>query len=117
MYLASELGLSRPRLALLAMLLGSDYTEGIAGIGIVNAMETLHAFPDLEALRAFKAWMDSPDYERFEPVGKRLTRAQQRGAGGHRCGGSVVPCRKMRCCCAQANRLHSTRPVFGHAPR
>ena len=45
-----EFGLSQERLSLLALLLGSDYTEGVAGIGIVNAMETLHAFPSLDKL-------------------------------------------------------------------
>jgi DNA excision repair protein ERCC-5 len=34
-----ELGLERGDLAALAMLLGSDYTTGVKGIGIVNAME------------------------------------------------------------------------------
>jgi hypothetical protein len=34
----SELGLDRQKLIYLALLLGSDYTEGISGIGIVNAV-------------------------------------------------------------------------------
>lgn len=34
-----ELGLDQMALIRLAMLLGSDYTEGVAGIGIVNAVE------------------------------------------------------------------------------
>lgn len=34
----SELGLDRHKLIHLALLLGSDYTEGISGIGIVNAV-------------------------------------------------------------------------------
>lgn len=34
-----ELGLDQMALIRLAMLLGSDYTEGAAGIGIVNAVE------------------------------------------------------------------------------
>ena len=29
----------------LAFFLGSDYTDGVTGVGIVNAMEILHAFP------------------------------------------------------------------------
>ena len=49
-YLASdvalELGLQRHDLVSLAMLLGSDYTTGVKGIGIVNAMEVLEAFPN-----------------------------------------------------------------------
>ncbi len=33
-----EVGLDRQKLIYLALLLGSDYTEGISGIGIVNAV-------------------------------------------------------------------------------
>jgi hypothetical protein len=46
----------------LAMLLGSDYTEGVAGIGVVNALEVVSAWPGgLEGLAGFKQWADSPD--------------------------------------------------------
>ena len=41
-----ELGLDRDSLIHMALLLGSDYTEGVAGIGVVNALEVrarLHA--------------------------------------------------------------------------
>lgn len=34
-----ELGLDQDGLIRLALLLGSDYTEGVGGIGIVNAIE------------------------------------------------------------------------------
>ena len=34
-----ELGLDRDGLIHMALLLGSDYTEGVAGIGVVNALE------------------------------------------------------------------------------
>ena len=44
-----ELGLDRERLAELALLLGSDYTEGVSGVGIVNALEVVTAFPGVEA--------------------------------------------------------------------
>lgn len=74
-----DFGLSQERLALLAMLLGSDYTEGVAGIGIVNAMETLHVFPDLEGLREFREWLESPDYSTFEPIQKRASRVRANG--------------------------------------
>ena len=43
MYMYS--GLSRDHLIVLAYLLGSDYTEGLEGIGIVMAMEFLRDFP------------------------------------------------------------------------
>ena len=48
MYLANdverELGLTRQDLVALAYLLGSDYAEGVLGVGIVNAMEIVQTF-------------------------------------------------------------------------
>ena len=35
------LGLSREKLVRMALLLGSDYTDGVKGVGIVNAIEIL----------------------------------------------------------------------------
>ena len=40
-----EMGLHREDLVALAYFLGSDYCEGVAGVGIVNAVEIIHAFP------------------------------------------------------------------------
>ena len=43
------------------MLLGGDYTDGVKGVGIVNAMEVLEAFEvhDLRAgLTQFKKWLE-----------------------------------------------------------
>lgn len=51
---ASELGMTREKLIQLALLLGSDYTEGVAGIGIVNAVEIVNAFPTEELLVNFR---------------------------------------------------------------
>lgn len=76
----AQFGLSKERLALLAMLLGSDYTEGVAGIGIVNAMETLLVFPTLAKLADFKEWLERPDFERFVPLGKRAARVAKSNA-------------------------------------
>lgn len=39
-----ELGVSRSEFVCLAYLLGSDYAEGVRGVGIVNAMEILDTF-------------------------------------------------------------------------
>ena len=56
--ISRELGLNRAALVSLALLLGSDYTEGINGIGIVNATEVLQSFgTDLNALKRFRDWM------------------------------------------------------------
>ncbi|KAL8159752.1 hypothetical protein V2J09_001289 [Rumex salicifolius] len=57
----NELGLSREKLIRIAMLLGSDYTEGISGIGIVNAIEVVNAFPEEDGLSKFRKWIESPD--------------------------------------------------------
>ncbi|GJN30634.1 hypothetical protein PR202_gb18956 [Eleusine coracana subsp. coracana] len=57
----SELGLTRQQLIRMALLLGSDYTEGVSGIGIVNAIEVVHAFPEEDGLQKFKEWIESPD--------------------------------------------------------
>ena len=40
-----EMGLEREDLVALAYFLGSDYCEGVHGVGIVNALEILQAFP------------------------------------------------------------------------
>ncbi|KAI9261880.1 hypothetical protein EDC94DRAFT_519331, partial [Helicostylum pulchrum] len=62
-----EMALSRKKLIQLGFLLGTDYTEGIAGVGPVAAMEILHEFSsagdddeeDLKVpLEKFKQWYD-----------------------------------------------------------
>ncbi|KAM7509106.1 hypothetical protein LguiA_019559 [Lonicera macranthoides] len=57
----NELGITREKLIRMAMLLGSDYTEGISGIGIVNAVEVVNAFPEEDGLHKFREWIESPD--------------------------------------------------------
>ncbi|KAH7661726.1 XPG/Rad2 endonuclease protein [Dioscorea alata] len=57
----SELGMTREKLIRMALLLGSDYTEGVSGIGIVNAIEVLQAFPEEDGLQKFREWLESPD--------------------------------------------------------
>jgi DNA excision repair protein ERCC-5 len=56
----AEFGLGRERLISLAQLLGSDYTDGVHGVGIVNAMETLSAFGHEQAdLAQFGRWVSA----------------------------------------------------------
>eukprot|EP00903_Cladosiphon_okamuranus_P014772 g13687.t1 len=61
-----DLGVGTEEVIALALLLGSDYTEGVRGVGIVNAMEVINAFP-LEGkgahygLSKFKKWIDGFD--------------------------------------------------------
>lgn len=55
--LDKELSLGREQLIALAMLLGSDYTDGLPGVGPVTAVEILSEFPLSEGgLDAFKQW-------------------------------------------------------------
>ncbi|XP_076586385.1 DNA excision repair protein ERCC-5 homolog [Chaetodon auriga] len=56
--LQNQLGLDRTKLINLAYLLGSDYTEGVPGVGYVTGMEILNEFPGpgLEPLIQFSKW-------------------------------------------------------------
>ncbi|KAL1879323.1 hypothetical protein VTK73DRAFT_7160 [Phialemonium thermophilum] len=56
--LEKELSLSREQLISLAQLLGSDYTEGLPGIGPVTALEILSEFSGADGLEDFKAWWE-----------------------------------------------------------
>ncbi|XP_061565921.1 DNA excision repair protein ERCC-5 homolog [Cololabis saira] len=53
-----QLGLDRTKMINLAYLLGSDYTEGVPGVGYVTGMEILNEFPGagLEPLIQFSKW-------------------------------------------------------------
>lgn len=60
-YFFLELG--REQMILLALLVGSDYTIGLSGIGPVTALEILAAFPPnseefLSGLKEFRSWFD-----------------------------------------------------------
>ncbi|XP_070787257.1 DNA excision repair protein ERCC-5 homolog [Enoplosus armatus] len=56
--LQNQLGLDRTKLINLAYLLGSDYTEGVPGVGYVTGMEILNEFPGpgMEPLTQFGKW-------------------------------------------------------------
>lgn len=57
----AQLGLDQNKLVYLSLFLGSDYTLGIKGVGIVNAMEILQAFRDVPSLRRLRDWGNSAD--------------------------------------------------------
>jgi DNA excision repair protein ERCC-5 len=54
-----ELLLNREKLIMMGLLLGCDYFEGVRGVGIVNAIEILRAFPSVACLREFRNWVYS----------------------------------------------------------
>lgn len=61
---ARELGIDREKLVQLAYLLGSDYVEGLPGVGPVVAMELLKEFTGLEK---FKEWWQRVQSGRDKP--------------------------------------------------
>ncbi|KAI8626774.1 PIN domain-like protein [Xylariaceae sp. FL1651] len=54
--LEREMSLSREQLISIAQLLGSDYTEGLPGVGPVTAVEILSEFPGRDGLQKFRDW-------------------------------------------------------------
>ena len=66
----SKLGLTQNKLISLAMLLGSDYTDGVKGIGPVNGIEIIQTFcsekeSDFNGLKEFKNWIYSTERDKF----------------------------------------------------
>lgn len=57
----ANLGIDRNIMIQLALLLGSDYTTGIRGMGPVSSMEVLAEFGDLEA---FKRWYNEGQFDK-----------------------------------------------------
>ncbi|KAF2454265.1 hypothetical protein BDY21DRAFT_267496, partial [Lineolata rhizophorae] len=78
--LESELGLTRQRLVALAQLLGSDYAQGLPGVGPVTAIELLAEFDGLEAFTEW--WADVQNgtrpvaEDRRVPVRRKFRKAQ-----------------------------------------
>jgi DNA excision repair protein ERCC-5 len=65
---ARELGIDREKLVQLAYLLGSDYVEGLPGVGPVVAMELLKEFT---SLHTFKDWWQRVQLGRDKPEESR----------------------------------------------
>ena len=53
-----ELGFDRSDFIRFALLLGSDYTSGVKGVGIVSATEILRSFPGLNGLQELLGWVN-----------------------------------------------------------
>ena len=63
-----ELSISRDQLIGLAHLLGSDYTEGLPGIGPVTALEILSEFPSPDTgLEEFREWWTATQLNGLKP--------------------------------------------------
>jgi DNA excision repair protein ERCC-5 len=65
--LERELGLTRDTLVRLACLLGSDYIDGLPGVGPVVAMELLREFPGEDGLHKFRDWWTRVQMARDRP--------------------------------------------------
>ncbi|XP_074657888.1 DNA excision repair protein ERCC-5-like [Tubulanus polymorphus] len=67
--LTKHLGLDRTRLIQIAVMCGSDYTEGVAGVGPVTALEILAEFPgeQLTGLKRCKEWWDEAHKQKKPP--------------------------------------------------
>ncbi|XP_045072265.1 DNA excision repair protein ERCC-5-like, partial [Coregonus clupeaformis] len=65
--LQNQLGVDRTKLINLAYLLGSDYTEGIPGVGYVTGMEILNEFPGpgMEPVSMFSEWWSLAQQQRL----------------------------------------------------
>ena len=78
----SQLSLTRHHLILMAYLTGSDYSEGVTGIGPVTALEILQEFGcSLQGLIDFKQWwllirQGHETHEEHESIGKKRFRKQ-----------------------------------------
>jgi DNA excision repair protein ERCC-5 len=80
-HVEKELSLTRHQLVSIAHLLGSDYTEGLPGIGPVTAVEIISEFPSPNGLEDFKTWWTETqtrpkDADTSTPFRKKFRRAQ-----------------------------------------
>ncbi|XP_074470758.1 DNA excision repair protein ERCC-5 isoform X2 [Sebastes fasciatus] len=78
--LQNQLGLDRTKLINLAYLLGSDYTEGVPGVGHVTGMEILNEFPGpgLEPLTQFSEWWSEAQEKKRLSANPRDTKVKKK---------------------------------------
>ncbi|XP_049573922.1 DNA excision repair protein ERCC-5 homolog [Syngnathus scovelli] len=81
--LQNQLGLDRTKLINLAYLLGSDYTEGVPGVGYVTGMEILNEFPGpgLEPLTQFWTWWSEAQEKKRLTADPRDTKVKKKLRG------------------------------------
>jgi len=77
----ADLGLDRAKMAQLALLLGSDYAEGVTGVGIVNALEVVLNFPGVEGLTKFAEWVGESEFTGKVPKTLALPASKGKGDG------------------------------------
>ncbi|XP_040897312.1 DNA repair protein complementing XP-G cells homolog [Toxotes jaculatrix] len=78
--LQNQLGLDRTKLINLAYLLGSDYTEGVPGVGYVTGMEILNEFPGpgLDPLTQFGKWWSEAQEKKRLTADPRDTKVKKK---------------------------------------
>ena len=66
--------MQREKLIHLALLTGSDYTEGVEGVGPVSALEILAEFPSdgLESLEQFRDWLTRVQSKKNAPPENKI---------------------------------------------
>ncbi|XP_023213602.1 DNA repair protein complementing XP-G cells homolog [Centruroides sculpturatus] len=71
--------MDRDKLIAFALLTGSDYTQGIRGVGPVTAMEILSEFPGngLESLQNFRKWWEGFQHGKELPKNSTLVKLQK----------------------------------------
>lgn len=75
-----EFDLTRPKLIGIAHLLGSDYTEGLPGVGPVTALEILSEFPSLAAFRDWFNGVQNGTIAKSADAGNALRKKLRRQA-------------------------------------
>ncbi len=78
--LTSELGLDRQKMISIAHLLGSDYTEGLTGVGPVTALELLSEFGSLQAFKEWYTAVQTGARPKAEDAGAPFRRKFRRNA-------------------------------------
>lgn len=75
----SHFNMDRDKLIAFAMLTGSDYTQGIHGVGPITAMEILSEFPGncMESLKNFRKWWEGFQQQKELPKNSTLVKLQK----------------------------------------
>ena len=64
--------------------------QGIRGIGIVNAVEVVRAFPGPKGLDAFRKWLKTPDAQLLQAFNKSVAAASSAAQGGKGAGATAT---------------------------